>query len=370
MEATMAQCCGNTTYDDVEKALVDFKSRILANPADIEAQIALGGIYVFLSMNHEAEFVAGRILAADPASKAARFIIAQAMYNTGREAEGRRLLEEIVACDQPFLPAVKLMSNIVKDENDCEKLFDLHKILADSDPSNPEYIYLLGNSYDDNGDLENAISCYEKSIEIAPGFPLAYNALGLLKLDEFDGDADSIDNAPLDEAIALFRKALAIDPSYSNAHLNLATAYQMHYDYNDDDAIDEFQLAAHFDPQNADALVEIGNIFMENGEIDKAIDLFEKAVIADEKSSSAYIALGEAYMDEGDFEEAYTAFQRGAQIIADDPELIYGMAKCKANLGDEFDASILLRIYIAHDLSEYASEAAQLLDSLDRVYAA
>jgi serine/threonine-protein kinase len=73
----------------------------------------------------------------------------------------------------------------------------------------------LGYALLNNGQVDEAMACYRKAIDIDPKFPNAHNGMGAILCDvkrDYDG------------AIACFRTAIALDPKFAYAHNNLGEA--------------------------------------------------------------------------------------------------------------------------------------------------
>lgn len=66
------------------------------------------------------------------------------------------------------------------------------------------------------GDLEGAMSLYQKAIELDPAYAVAYNDLGIIY--EAKGD--------LEKAEQNYLKAITVDPDYLSAYSNLALLYE------------------------------------------------------------------------------------------------------------------------------------------------
>ncbi|MDD5167043.1 MAG: tetratricopeptide repeat protein [Candidatus Omnitrophica bacterium] len=66
------------------------------------------------------------------------------------------------------------------------------------------------------GNIEEAMSSYQKAIELDPGYAVAYNDLGIIY--EAIGDAG--------RAESYYQKALTVDPDYLSSYSNLAMLYE------------------------------------------------------------------------------------------------------------------------------------------------
>ncbi len=73
-----------------------------------------------------------------------------------------------------------------------------------------------GLAYQRNGDLEGALSFYQKAVELDPSFAVAFNDLGVIF--EAKGQTDRAEESYL--------RAIAIDPTYLSVYTNLALLYE------------------------------------------------------------------------------------------------------------------------------------------------
>lgn len=79
-----------------------------------------------------------------------------------------------------------------------------------------------------------------------------------------------------DEAQALLRKAVAADPDNANAHLQLGNLYMRAKEY--PRAIDHYQKAAQLDPRSAEAPFNLGYIYASTGQYASAEEMLMRAV--------------------------------------------------------------------------------------------
>lgn len=73
-----------------------------------------------------------------------------------------------------------------------------------------------GLDHHDRGEYDEAIQCYQKAIELAPGLVVAHNNLGMVWIDK----------GMFKEAIASLERAVELDPNYAEAYNNLGFAYR------------------------------------------------------------------------------------------------------------------------------------------------
>ncbi len=83
--------------------------------------------------------------------------------------------------------------------------------------------------------------------------------------------------------------------------------------------IEELQAILKNNPQNLQALIELGNAYFDTNQIDQAIEVYTRALKIDPQNADVRTDLGIMYRHKGDFERAIAEFQRAAQ---DDPNHI------------------------------------------------
>jgi len=151
---------------------------------------------------------------------------------------------------------------------------------------NPKYAEAYnerGIVYDDKGQYDQAISDYTKAIEINPKFAIAYNNRG--------GVYD--DKGQYDQAISDYTKAIEINPKLAEVYNNRAFAYYAKRQY--DQAISDFNKALEINPKFAIAYNNRGLAYYAKGQYDEAISNYTKAIMINPKYAAAYNNRGYLY---------------------------------------------------------------------------
>ena len=128
---------------------------------------------------------------------------------------------------------------------------------------------IRGTRYANLGQLDTAISYYEKAISIKPDYAEAHYNLGftLQRLGQ------------LDAAVRSYKKVVAIKPDYAEAHNNKILS--VIYFFNNDqipDAIDTLEALIKDNPNDALLFNMIGGCYASLGQTDKAIRHYEQAL--------------------------------------------------------------------------------------------
>ncbi len=127
----------------------------------------------------------------------------------------------------------------------------------------------------------------------------------------------------VEEAQAEFRKALALDPNNADALLNLGSLARLHG--NTAEAERYVEQALRVNPNSAAALAELAELKRERGEVDESIRLYGEALALDDSHPAVYLGLGDSLQRAGQYPEAEAAFQRVLELDPDSFEARYNL---------------------------------------------
>jgi tetratricopeptide (TPR) repeat protein len=112
---------------------------------------------------------------------------AQARYNRGRvlldlqrSAEAKPELEAATRLDPTLADAWYLLGLIARQAGDIDQAVSAFQKSLESKPDNPETLYMLGQELQRKGDLQGARQMWEKAIEIRPQYSQAIYSLSRL----------------------------------------------------------------------------------------------------------------------------------------------------------------------------------------------
>ena len=163
-------------------------------------------------------------------------------------------------------------------------------------PYHADSLHLLGTALAQDGQQKQAVNYINRAINLKP-MQVQYRVnLGVILQDL----------GQYDKAKASYESAIKIDDQYAEAYYNLAKLYKqmelpeatlLTYDY-----------LLSFSPKRQDALINMGNIFSDQGLFGQAIKCFQTAIHVDSENSDlnsrALINLANTYRRRGDAEEA------------------------------------------------------------------
>jgi tetratricopeptide (TPR) repeat protein len=170
-------------------------------------------------------------------------------------------------------------------------------------PANVAGVYCnLGIALQGKGLLDEAITSYQKAIELNPAFAEAYGNLGIALKEK----------GQFDEAITHYQKAIKLNPASAKAYYNLGVAFWKKE--RPEEAITQFLKAIELKPSFAEAYCNLGAALMEKEQLGEAITHFLKAIELNPAFPKAYCNLGIALQGKGLLDEAITHYQKAIDL--------------------------------------------------------
>ncbi len=114
-----------------------------------------------------------------------------------------------------------IAQGIVHDKQDNPLAIDFFKSAIELRPTSVEAWRLMGISYKDHGQYEEALICFDSIISMHPTFEVAYFDKGatLLQLC-YDNNPKEKNDSLMNEALSLFNQALTVNKNYVDAKYN------------------------------------------------------------------------------------------------------------------------------------------------------
>jgi tetratricopeptide (TPR) repeat protein len=172
----------------------------------------------------------------------------------------------------------------------------------------------LGGALDADNQSEEALTAYQRCVEINPRYPEGQYNFGTALLNR----------GRLDEAVEHLNAALKWNPDYVAARNNLGKTLMMQGKLNQ--ASSQFTTAIHSDPHNAPAYYDLGTVRMAQSRPGDAVAPFSKAIQLKPDYFDACGNLGIAYMELGRKADGLTQLSKAV-------ELRPGDANAHSNLG-------------------------------------
>lgn len=153
----------------------------------------------------KARFSGGRI-SPDPSRNMQKAI---KYHESGRLREASKFYQKVLRDYPNHAPSLYLLGKIAHQSGKDDAAVDLIRQAIQYE-SNPIFYNDLGVSLHRLGKLDEAISSYQKAIELNPRLAATYDCLGTALKDKSE----------LNDSISCYQKAIQLDPSYSQAWFN------------------------------------------------------------------------------------------------------------------------------------------------------
>ncbi len=180
----------------------------------------------------------------------------------------------------------------------------------------------LGNAEHEFGAYGEAMTAFERALEIAPNDKELWNNLGYTRFVA----------GYLEKALECFDKALAIDPNYKHAWYNKGYAY--HGADLLEQAVDCYGKALAIDPQDRVLWNNLGNALYNLGKYAESIPRFVEAIRVDPDYEIAWNNIGNALEKMKLYGEAVPYHDRSLEISPDFDYALYAKGVCKSMVGD------------------------------------
>jgi tetratricopeptide (TPR) repeat protein len=133
--------------------------------------------------------------------------------------------------------------------------------------------------------------------------------------EPFARGARALDRGRLDDAEAAFAEALDAAQTHAEAALVYNKRAVIAVRRRDRDlAIDELICALEADPRCAAAITTVGNLLLEDGDVDEAVSHYEYAILVDDGYAPAYHNLGVAFHRSGRRGDAVRMLRKATRL--------------------------------------------------------
>jgi len=150
-----------------------------------------------------------------------------------------------------------------------------------------------GKAYHEKGEIDRAISDYNRAIEINPNIAYVYYDLGNLYSEKHE----------LEKAVSNYYKAIEIKSDFAEAYNNIGNIYVRKNDL--DKAILNYTKAIEIKPVLIEAYTNRGYIYQIKGNLNEAISDYTRAIEIDGYLASAYNKRAVAYFLKQEYEKSW-----------------------------------------------------------------
>lgn len=223
-------------------------------------------------------------------------------HQAGQLAQAEQLCRQILQAEPRHADALHLLGLIMLGSRRSDLARDYMLAAVAAQPDFPEAHSNLGNIYQEQGQLDQAVACYRQALRINPRFAGVHNNLGAA-LERLGLLAD---------AVASYQEALRLAPDYTEAGRNLARALrQLEQRAAAPQAVPSAMPA---DPQRAAALNTLGSVLFREGKFADSARHFGLAIQERSDFADAHANLGAALYGLGRLDEAVASLRQALKL--------------------------------------------------------
>jgi tetratricopeptide (TPR) repeat protein len=259
-------------------AQLEFETADALRPGTFEILYNLGQAYLRDSAYSKAEFTLNRALQLKPDSPETLYLLAEAYSDESRPLDALNLMVRAHKIAPENTDVIFLMARISMSQNYYEDAIPLLESGIAIAPRRPDLLAALGESYFMAGKVDKAIEVFQKLIKLDPS-ARSYVFLGISyrHLGRFD------------EAKQYFQEGLKLDPHNGACLYNLGFIAERQGDSASAESL--FQQALHWNPDYAEALLELANLRIMNKKYADAVELLRKYVRVSRNPATGYYKL-------------------------------------------------------------------------------
>ena len=230
---------------------------------------------------------------------------ARHLHLKGRLDEAEALYREALRRMPDDTGLLQGLGVLVYQDGRVDEAADLFALGLGVQPDSPALHANRGEALRVLGRLDEAIEHLRAALALDPDLPDAWNSLGLIASEQ----------ERFAEAEADYRESLRIRPEFATAYINLASVLQALG--REDDAIRALRTALEIDPDNLVALTDLGTVLCQAEDpdlLDEAEAHFRRATELAPHSSEAIDNLGNVRLRQGDIDEALECYLRALEL--------------------------------------------------------
>jgi len=304
----------------------------------LEAAYLAGRIFAAIGRNSQAEKYLKKVLSVKPDELDIHLMLSSLYLNQRNYSSAVTTLKKIIELEPNLDKAHFGLGEVyVKMSKWNEAIAPLEKAVS-MNPDHKEAYFLIGTAHQELKDFEKAVGSYNQYISSNPDNPGdAYYNLGLcqMELSQFDNASTSLAKAleekpqdsqvnsklaeayhksgQLDNAAEIYIRLAELTPSDTKFYYS--TIIRMYDDAGmTDKAIASLQKMIEMNPQDADAIYNLGYMYVKLEKWDEAIATFNQSLEVRPDFSFAYLQMGFIYTKLKKYNDAVNVYKKLVEI--------------------------------------------------------
>ena len=293
-------------------------------------------------------------LEADPTSEYLSSGLAELYARSGRIRDAVSEAQDILKRDPQNLEAHRLLGHIylrslgdMQGGNGSDSVLKLaiqqYEEIVKLDPKSVDDHIMLGRLYHADNQMKKAQDEEHTAINLAPDSEEAVATLAMFYSEEGDAAkaADTLSTIPEASRSA-------------KLYLMLGGTYDQQKDYKK--SIDAYQHAIALDRDNLDAIRGLAEALLNDGQTAKALQQFQVIADANPEDARTYARIAEIYRRQGKLDQALQSLKKAQSMVKDSDQISYGIAEIYQAQGRYDDAIQLLQALLKSGESKSSQE--------------
>lgn len=275
-------------------------------------------------------------LEADPTSEYLSSGLAELYARTGRIKDAVSEAQDILKRDPQNLEAHRLLGHIylrslgdMQGGNGSDSVLKLaiqqYEEIIRLDPKSVDDHIMLGRLYHADNQMKKAQDEEQTAIKLSPDSEEAVATLAMFYSEQGDAAkaADTLSTIPEANRSA-------------KLYLMLGGTYDQQKDYKK--SIEAYQHAIALDRDNLDAIRGLAEALMNDGQTAKALQQFQVIADANPEDARTYVRIAEIYRRQGKLDQALQSLKKAQSMVKDSDQISYGIAEIYQAQGRYDDA--------------------------------
>jgi tetratricopeptide (TPR) repeat protein len=334
-----------------------------ANPKDVDALVYKGQVQIRRNDSNGAIDSLQSALRYDAGNAVAHYQLGNAFAQQHNEGRAESEWREAVHLRPNLTDAQRSLAALELRRGDVDAVLQTAQEIIKADPSSADGFLWKGVADVARKKYSDAQQDAEQALQRLPENPAPYVLMGDIQLnlkhypdalklyqqalDKNPSSADALKGViftysaqkQYDKAIAAANVQIAKSPNNSSFYEQLGTLL---YDGKKDlkGAEAALRKAIEIDRNNSEALLKLGKLLAEEGNIDEALATFQQSIKDNPREVSFYVLSGELYEKKKDWEKAKAMYQQALSIVPDQPLASNNLAYVILEQGGNVDVAM------------------------------
>ena len=290
------------------------------------------------------------------------YLQAKAYFNLGEWVMAESKLKRVIQQDPFHARALKIRGQTQLKQRQFARATQSLLKASELNPFSTVIQYYLGMSYLNRKMYQQAVTQFEESIQLAPGYAQPYHGLGtaFLRLGEREkGQSAMAEFQRLQKSSAEYERLsrlTQVDPDNVEAWTDLAHVSMESFNYQL--AIKIFRRCLQYEPQNVAHHLGLSRAFISLDQPVPARQALFRAIEISPNEPILYNTLGSTYAMQGEVAKAIGSFQRAAELDPAQPYYHLNLARLYQQIGEQ---SLMQQHYLTYEklLAEQTKEGSE-----------